>query len=407
MRAHLLHHRRDLFVLLIGLVILGLNIEEIIHCGQNSGCIDPYWADFWLISYSDGYSRRALIGQLIQVLVGDIVDYRLLNAVAFFIAIAIPLLVYAKYFSRQTGVRNWSLPCIFVISGPATVLLFEVLGDLLQVSFILVIGYFFISGWVGAGASLLLAAIVSLLAVLIHEASMFAFLPAVYLIHCLRHQKRISFWGPMLVIFIGASILGVVLNTQNASMPSAGLKLRDLSIYYPPHDPLPPFSALLGHELSAYLGSIRSVAYLFIRVLGVSIVPVASVFLLSSAFNDRRLPTLFAFLSALSLPLYAIAHDWGRFSIYTFLLSLLLSSLASSDRVVRIPLFQRAIDRFTDLAHETALPPVCLCVLTLVFRSWRDYRSGGLLKFDLVLAVAAIVLVAFYVRRYSKPQQRG
>jgi hypothetical protein len=31
------------------------NIIRAIHCGQNTGCVDPYWANFWLISYSDGY----------------------------------------------------------------------------------------------------------------------------------------------------------------------------------------------------------------------------------------------------------------------------------------------------------------------------------------------------------------
>ena len=96
------------------------NLRESIRCGQTTGCVDKYWADFWLISYSDGYLRRALLGEVVSLLFDTTVDYRVINLLALLIAAAVLIPVYAIY------LRRWkisaALPFALVVCGPTTML---------------------------------------------------------------------------------------------------------------------------------------------------------------------------------------------------------------------------------------------------------------------------------------------
>ena len=60
-------------------------------------------------------------------------------------------------------------------------------------------------------------------------------------------------------------------------------------------------------------------------------IPVCSFFVISRATGDRIFNTCFLrtwlFLMLCSFPLYIIAHDWGRFAVYTFWIAFYSSSI--------------------------------------------------------------------------------
>jgi hypothetical protein len=87
-------------MLALAFFLFFFNVRRANHCGQNGGCIDAYWANFWLISYADGYERRALVGQVMRMLFGESMSYIILNVIAMAFVLFILSLVYYIFFPR-------------------------------------------------------------------------------------------------------------------------------------------------------------------------------------------------------------------------------------------------------------------------------------------------------------------
>lgn len=77
------HLFRTSCLLFLGLFLAVFNISQVLYCQQKLGCINEYWAQFWLTSFDDGYSRRALLGQLMRQLIGLEIPYQYINILGF------------------------------------------------------------------------------------------------------------------------------------------------------------------------------------------------------------------------------------------------------------------------------------------------------------------------------------
>ena len=93
-------------------IISLFNISKVVDCGQNTGCVNPYWANFWLISYADGYERRAFLGQAMRFCFGDSISYVALNTIALVIVFWVLSCVYYIFFSKISNNRNWLIVCV-------------------------------------------------------------------------------------------------------------------------------------------------------------------------------------------------------------------------------------------------------------------------------------------------------
>lgn len=393
---------RNFSILLFGLILLLTNLYKALNCSQTFGCIDPYWANFWLISFSDGYERRALLGHIVGLASGGVLDYRILNAMAFTLAVLVPTLIFSKYFARYTRFEYWHLVFLIFLVGPSTTIFIEAAGDPLHIVFLLCITYFFAADKLSAIPSIVLGAVFSATVVLIHEASLFLFVPAIYLIHCFTHQRKISpLFLVITLIVIGCSY-AVILNNQPLVESRVGLLLKDKSIYHAPKDALPSYLILLKREMQAYFGSLYDFLIMIRKTIGVFAFPIAGVVLLTRFFKDRNLIGCFLFIFLFSSPLFVIAHDWGRFLIYDFLMAMLVSSLLREN----IEWFGREMQTYYDAILAKILNVKifvgALPVIAALYSAHGNYRVFGLKPDNVMVFCLALFLMALYTDKESK-----
>ena len=326
--------RRLLLLIIIGAMLFFYNFKNQVHCGQITGCIDKYWVYFWLISFEDGYERRALLGQIIRLIFGHSIDYLALNFVAFLMVTIILFIVYFVYFNYNF--KKNIIPFILILSGPSTMVLYETLGDPLQISFLVFICYALIIINLSNALNTLkviMALFTTIIVILIHEASIFLYLPVIYLLLCITSNKSPSFTHvTILTVFVGVTY-SVLFNSQLPTGTSTGLILKDKSMLYVPIDVLPKFSTLIINEYYSYFGSLTAFKFFVTKIIRVMLWPIVAVLILSRFCQDKTLSKIFYPLLFLSLPLYAIGHDWGRFCVYTLLVSLFCSALIFSKKL--------------------------------------------------------------------------
>ena len=91
------------------------------------------------------------------------------------------------------------------------------------------------------------------------------------------------------------------------------------------------FLGLLEGERQLYFSSYKSTFLFLIKPIRTLWIPLCSFFVISRATVDRVFNTFFLrtwlFLMLCSFPLYIIAHDWGRFAVYTFWIAFYSSSI--------------------------------------------------------------------------------
>lgn len=379
-----------------GLILLVTNIYKSSNCGQLSGCMDTYWANFWLISFDDGYRRRALLGQIVGLVSNGELDYRLLNIAAFTIAVLVLAAIFTKYFFTRTQYHHWYLVLLVLLTGPTTTVLFEVMGDPLQIAFLVCCFYSFIARRVFVSLSLIMGGVLSLLVILLHEAALFLFVPVIYLIHCASHQK-----DPKLVLML-AVLLGVgcfyiaVLNNQPTVESKAVLILKDMSIYRAPSETLPPYISLLKGELNAYFGSIYDFLIMIRKTIGVLAFPILGLLLLSMFCKDVRTLGYFLFLLLFSLPLFVIARDWGRFLVYIFLAAMLVSSVNPKGMPIFSGRLHSLYAALLDRVLRLEVFPWALPVIAALYRPHANYRVFGLSPDSSVIFCLALILMVFY-----------
>src|SRR5262249_20023467 len=150
--------------------------------GQATICVHPYWLEGWLLDYAGGIHRRGLLGALTRLVFPAQLDVVALNAVA--IGGCVGSIAALAILLHRTSATPWARPALAVLlATPVCSLLFEVLGDSLEVVLALFVALAFaLRRSASPAARLAACAAFALVAVAIHEAAIFLFVPAAILI---------------------------------------------------------------------------------------------------------------------------------------------------------------------------------------------------------------------------------
>jgi hypothetical protein len=329
-------------------------------------------------------------------MIGLEIPFLYINFLGFFTATFILGFVLIWYF-RQYLKENWTISCAMLISGPSATLLFEVLIDPLQICFIILLPFLFIQKY--RFIALIYGLISSVIMIAIHEASIFIFMPALFLIYKFSNNKQVKIKNIIFYTVCIALLYAVVLDTQIVDAHSMAIVAKDGSLFTLYKSSLPSFSSLLSEEMAFYFGSLKGVIYFLLKILRVTFWPLLFLCVAFVFLKDRKSLRFFFILLLVSSPLYLIAHDWGRFAIYSFLLSLICSffyggegiNLGKLDKVIDFYL-----EKFQSQYSVVALFP-------LLYISYDSYRIHGLSMANTNYILMAISL--YFLSRKSLDYQ--
>jgi hypothetical protein len=301
--------------------------------------LDAYWAYEWAGNYAHGFVRRGLLGSLLQWLHLDSSNYLILLALSWAISLALFLMLAQTVWKLSAGL-NSGQRLIFVTAlllSPLTAgMIVETTGDPLQLIFLAYFLLFHV--FVTRGKKALLTGAVFLLfgatAALIHEASLFFIAPVLLVAAFVLTRTataRAAFFGYIAgaVPVILAIVLGKTHQVAQNAVPQLHIGSR-VSFWIAPPDE--SFSYLLHQEhLSWFSRGMHGYGALAAHISGSLILPVFFSLLILTFFfspdhatRSQRSRVALAFLLPflLSAPLYFVAHDWGRFVAYGFILTI-------------------------------------------------------------------------------------
>ena len=160
--------------------------------------------------------------------------------------------------------------------------------------------------------------------------------------------------------------------------------------------PYPGFDAL-GFTMERYFGSVFSAAFTAVRAVCSLTWPVIFVLLVSMNARTWTAAINFVLLLALAAPIYVIAWDWGRFTVFVLIMALTLTA-----RGVRLS--EAAEVRW--LARRAAFPRIppptvgasTSFVFALVFAPWNNYTQDGLQPWNAISYVVVIAIVGVATR---------
>lgn len=378
-----------------GILLAGYNARIAVHCGQVTGCVDPYWADFWLISYEDGYVRRALWGAIVRFFADGSLSYFVLNGVAFLNAVLVGFAVLCFFVSHFSIARNALLALVVLGCGPTIAVFFEVLGDPLHLAFLIFIMFCVFLRCVESPMAVWFAGfVVAALVVLFHEASVFLFLPGVFFAVCAKSFGSINTFLLGVCMLLVLLVFVFFLNDQNAASGGFGLVTASQELYVVSEQPLPSFWLLLSKELQFYFGSWEGFIGFLFKIVGALMYPLLFVVALGVIFGGEFLMRLFFFLLIPTLPLYLIAHDWGRFAIYTLCVAIMLAGSLRDNSIKRFPMWVEVPFRVSfKYGSHIFRYSLSVLVLILIYQSHPLYRIGGLENQSVVIASAFLFLV--------------
>jgi len=376
---------RSSFLLFLGLLLAVFNVSQVLYCQQKLGCINEYWAQFWLTSFDDGYTRRALLGQVMRKMIGVDIPYQYINALGFLAATFILGFLLVRYF-REFSKERWAIPCAMLMSGPSATLLFEVLADPLQICFIVFLPFLFIQKY--RVVALLYGLISGVIMIAIHEASIFIFIPAIFLIYKFSNGQKLKIQNIIFYVAIIALSYAIASDSQIVEMHSMSILAKDGSVFTLYKSSLPSFGELLQEEILVYFGSVKGVIYFFSKIIRVTLWPILFLCVAFIFLKDRKSLKIFITLLVISSPLYIIAHDWGRFAIYSLFLSLVCSSFCREKEII----FGK-LDQVIDLSvSKLKLPYPVMALFPLLYISYDSYRIHGLSMANIIYIFIAVSL---------------
>jgi hypothetical protein len=292
--------------------------------------MEPYWVDFCLVNYQDGYRRRALIGSLWRLLFPGGLNVVAINGFSLLITLALLTLLFLaiRHSLRQDDTRSrfW----VFALFASAfTSIFFEVTGDMLQIAMLLLcIVMLLLAPRLRHPAARLLLGLATLsIGFLIHEASVF-FLPTALPFFLSRRPRLRDMILPLVLII---PLLAVAQQWSNRQgHPTYPVLLRSGDRYLPPAAAAPSLQTELMWETNLNFGSRVSFHNFVRRIVQITLFALALALVgrqITSRETFERIlfPTLVIF--GISLPLWTIAHDWGRFLAYAIFLAI-VSQLA-------------------------------------------------------------------------------
>lgn len=375
-----------------------------------------YWASQWATDYRDGFVNRGLLGETFRRLGIDNTDYLFLTFASWLVAIALfGLVMIALWRATKdlgAGVR-YCVMAALAMSPAVSGILIETVGDPLQFLLLLNIALatFFLNGRTPPLIVGLIYAAFGAAMVLVHEASIFFFLPWLGVQAFLTQKttaSRAAFAGNCVASLVVVAII-VVRGFSAGGLESPTVHLGVETFVYQGRL-APPFAVLLGEELQRMFGSgLTGYVETILRVAGASIIPVVMAGVLmtarlgggaGSASHWRVLGLAFLIPLVGLGPLMLIAHDWGRFLSYELMLYVLTLSF------MKLPATSPLIQPRTLIALAGSM---ALSGLTTTM-ALKDYRIDGLYADTRTFAACFLLvgvfgLLAFLYRREAMPVQ--
>lgn len=327
-----------------GLILL--LVQSLIRPPQLKFGPDIYWACYWASNYSHGFSRRSFLGFLLWPLGEFANEYWLIAGLSWIFMIALwsqLLAIILKVLQPLPSLFQYIFLTVIILSPAWTGLLIEVVGDPLQVVFFFFIGLLVwlinqntLQKW-----QIFVWGIFGFIASLIHEGSAFFILPVlatvVLRVNKTLSDKRVIFWSCFSGLIFG--LILIFLFAQKNSFQYQTIDLWDrknILLSALNNDSGLSFLELLNNEIKNYFQ--KGIIYGFLKIIaalwGSLLLPFIQSWLICSLIcflnsNDGQrvkcrpfniwcqwygLPLL------LILPLWVIAHDWGRFAGYILML---------------------------------------------------------------------------------------
>ena len=342
---------------------------------QTHTLMGSYFAGFYFLTYATGGRRRALIGSILAAIHPGGLNIRALNMLGLVVLITLlAFFIKAVLLATSDATFKERVLHLALCGGVIVSIQWEVLGDLLQIDILL----FFLASVLlrrfvrNSGLRLGLTVMLLIPLALVHEAAIFlfpAFLPFV-------SGKRPE-WRQFAVPIVFALIL-LGISLRWGSTPHYGTHGTATAQATAQNTKTPPFSTLLEEEGVHDFGSARLIAAFGSRFMRIISLLSACLIVCATAVGSRARGFLQTFLRALlvSLPLWLIAHDWGRFVsdliILTFYCEFLL--LASGDQPS-----SPFIDRVRCVFDKSERVPALIAgVSVLLFGAGFEARVSGM-----------------------------
>jgi hypothetical protein len=286
-------------------------------------CMSPYFLEAWLLPPAQGFYVRGLLGTLTHLLARTGPDVVVLNLIALAFGIFIVAALVIWLYKQATS--PWARLAIAVlVSTPLCAAFFAQLGDPLSVVFALfLVTAFYLQGSASRSGRMIVGTAFCLLAVAIHEASIFLFLPPLVLIIAVPRHLDMAAYFKYLLIAAPFLLLAVLTNTVRAPDPHY-LAFNSLSGEILQHlaKPFPSYREMFPQVWAYYVSTPRRAsifALKFARVWPFQLLAMVLVSgLIARRESTRALWRNWLYLYLCSIPLYLVAVDWGRFSTITF-----------------------------------------------------------------------------------------
>ena len=361
------------------------------------GLMDGYWISFYLMNYSDGFRRRALMGSLFHLTQPGGVPVLLINLFAAVVLGAL-LAIFASSLvrvARRISPFGLCLGFAFCVSTLVCVY-FEVFGDMLQICLVLLALTALVAfRQHSIAVRNILGYSLLVLCFFLHEASIFFVAPCLpFLI------RRWPQWQDFVLPAAATSALLVFSMTLSDLHPHATSHLLILSHATVPFN-LPiqtkPFRVLLREMYVVKFGGLQGGLRFAFKVVRLSLLALSGLVAMANLLPWsylRRLVYAFAILSLFSVPLWVIAEDWGRFLAYNFLLAILVASwknrytpdTSPADSVLPIDALASSLRRFGgySLVRLAAL-------MILILSPFHESRVLGITSTSVALCLGLIV----------------
>jgi hypothetical protein len=366
--------------------------------------VDRYWAQYYLLNFSDGFHHRALMGTILRAIFPHGVSVLVINIIAA-AAVALPLVLLLRLvrgLARQHSMFR-VLAAVVVLSSCMVGVLAETMGDLLQLCFAVVVGASLLCLRV---SSRMLATCIALVAAIVcmylHEASLLLLVPALVIAGT---KGRVH-----VVECMTACALLVLLLGWNAMHGNGDAHLTYAAYTFPRHGQMVVSDEIykgfreLRQEDAAMFFATTKRRLLWVSRFGTVFLPAAaSVVMMSYLYRADRFRRFFVILCwffAVSLPVYVIAHDWPRFLTLTFLLAVQTEQMLQQNELsLEIPLsdtFGAWSERVR--AWSARLGMGIAAALLLQLASFTDYRYMGM-PVHVLFALLPILAGCLFVSR--------
>jgi hypothetical protein len=301
---------------------------------------DRYFAYQWSVSYAYGLSRRGLLGESLRLLHLDNGNYLLIAALGWAITVAIFYLLarsLMRLLSPLEPLTRTVLFAVLLLSPLTTAILVATTADPIQ--FIVLLYLLLTLLFIKPGRNPLLVTfaflVFGVVSVLVHEASLFFIGPLLLISAFLLRRTRLDRLA-LIGYLLGAAplLLATIHFTEaHAATAIAPMHLGNTPLIANEPIHLGTFSSLLTEENTAHFhNGVHGYVLTLRNAIGALTLPLFFALVLSrllpAAPSSRRIYlTAFLLPIALSTPLWLIAHDWGRFTSYLFMLTLAALSL--------------------------------------------------------------------------------